>query len=300
MKPTKALAKSLIREKAEKVTVFISRGGQQLGSGVIIGQNGKTVYVLTASHVIGIRPGKVDTGNGTLETENPYEVTTNNGQKFKVGYSNYKIIVNPFSNNIDLAILKLDTSSKNIYKDEVAKLTSSLKKNMPVYIFGYLPCSPSAKVNKGKQDQFSNGKIFPVTSSSQFDSSDKLGGYDVNYNNNTIQGMSGSPVFDAAGRVVAIHAKTDKKKTYNSEVCLPLPSEPTPDYGDNSGISIKTFANLKSDWPDGLQSILEIDSSPVEEVKPDEPTPSPNPTQTTRREENCPPFIQPGEDCPGR
>ena len=285
-------SKLTIKEKAEKVTVFISRGVLGvIGSGVIIGQSGQTLYVLTASHVVGIPPEEVNKGDGTFEPEDPYEVTTNDGEIFKVGYHDYEKTVKRLSNNIDLAVLELKSSSKKNYENMVAKLTTSMSKNMPVYIFGYLHCSLSAEGDKAKPNQFSYGKIFQVLSKPKSDDSDKLGGYDLYYNNNTVAGMSGSPVFDADARVVAIHAKTnsEEQKYYDSEVCNSLPSEPKSDYGDNLGISIKSLVTF---LPQDLQSILDIDSSPV---KGDEPVPdsSLNSSRTNSSEKNSPPFVSP-------
>ncbi|MBO3460436.1 serine protease [Aetokthonos hydrillicola Thurmond2011] len=297
LSPSKPPLIPKIREKAEKETVFISRGAQGLvGSGVIIGQSDQTIYILTALHVIGIPPQMINDGDGKLQPEDPYEVTTNDGEKLvDIGYDNYTTIVKPLPNNVDLAILELKFAGKTNSQDRVATLTSSVRENMPVYLFGYIPCSPSAKENQKRKNQFSDGKVFQVESKPQFDDSIGLGGYDLHYNNNTVQGMSGSPVFDELGRVIAIHAKTNKQKYYNFKDCQPLASKPNVDYGDNLGISIKIFASLKSSWPSGLQSILNIDPSGANGgivEPPSTPSVSPTPKITP-----CGPFVSPGANC---
>ena len=281
LESSQAPLQSRIRKIAEKSTVFISIGGQVVGSGVLIGQNNNTLYVLTASHVIGIKPGRA---------EDPYKITTHDGEQFKIGYENYEQTVKLMPNSTDLAILVLNLKIQLSNQGRVAKLASFVAPNMPIYIFGYLPCSPLVKGLKSQQNQLSKGNILKVESSPKFDSETQLRGYDIYYNNNTVQGMSGSPVFDTDGRVVAIHAKAEKSKLYDSENCESLPSEPRPDFGDNWGISIKTFANLKSDLPSSLRSKLVINSSPSSsdtETQPFVPVPSPS----------CPPFIGEGYEC---
>ncbi|MFB2936782.1 serine protease [Aerosakkonemataceae cyanobacterium BLCC-F154] len=288
----KVLSPDKINEAAEKSTVFISISGKIVGSGVIIGQSGNTIYVLTASHVIGIPPG---------EKEDPYKITTNDGEEFEVGFSRYDETVKQLSNT-DLSVLVLKSNALQIKNDRIAQLAISISAQRPVYIFGYLPCSLSAKREKPKQYQWSKGKIFNFESTPKFDPETKLGGYDVYYNNNTITGMSGSPVFDAFGRVIAIHAKTEQKKaSYDSEACEPLPSEPNLSFGENWGVSIKTFSNLKSYWPPGLETVLQTDSSFVGESKLVKQDPSPNSTETVSPVGvNCGPFRKPGEVCPNK
>jgi len=273
-----ALPQDKIKEIAEKSTVSISRGGQGLGSGVIIGQRGNTIYVLTAIHVIGRPPGVVNNGQGRLQAEDPYEVITYDGERFLVTNLNYQRIVKKLPNNIDLAVLELKSGRQPAKAKAVAKLAiSPLQSGMPVYIFGYLPCATFANGVKVVRSQFSLGNITQQIELSTASASDNnLVGYDVYYNNNTIKGMSGSPLFDAGGRVVAIHAKTENsKEQYNPKACQPLPANPTPDYGNNLGVSSRLLANFKSDLPVGLQAILKIDTDPVIGGNWVTPTPSP-------------------------
>jgi hypothetical protein len=68
--------------------------------------------------------------------------------------------------------------------------------------------------------------------------------------------MSGSPVFDNAGRVVAIHGKPghDKENQYDFERCQPL----TDAFANNWGISMETFLN--SSLTSNLK--LQVDEKP--------------------------------------
>lgn len=117
--------------------------------------------------------------------------------------------------------------------------------------------------------------------------------------------MSGSPVFDERGHLVAIHAKTEKPdKSYNTEACKALPLKPNPDYGNNWGISVKTFLKFQESLPEGLKSILPPVPSPEPEPPstpspspPSPPSPSPTPKEPTP-DVNCGPFRDPLEVCP--
>lgn len=285
-----------IKEIAEKKTVVISHSerGNLVGAGVIIGENSSKVYVLTARHVIGIQPQLVEKDDGTSEPEDPYIITTYDGEEFKVSYDNYDKVVKIMPDNTDLAVLELESAQEPGNKDRGAKLTTSVLPNKPVYIFGYLPCSQSAKSGKIKRDQLSSGSIEKFETNPIFDKDLNLGGYDIYYNNNTIQSMSGSPVFDERGHLVAIHAKTEKPdKSYNTEACKALPLKPNPDYGNNWGISVNRFLKFQEDLPEGLRSILPPVPPPGTEP-PHTPQPSPTPTPGV----NCGPFRDPLEVCP--
>lgn len=152
-----------IKEIAEKKTVVISQSGHLVGAGVIIGENSSKVYVLTARHVIGIQPQLVEKDDGTSEPEDPYIITTYDGEEFKISYDNYDKVVKIMPDKTtDLAVLELESDQEPGNKDRGAKLTTSVLPNKPVYIFGYLPCSQSAKSGKIKRDQLSSGSIEKV------------------------------------------------------------------------------------------------------------------------------------------
>lgn len=296
-------SKERIKEIAKKTTVSITQANSVIGSGVIIGENNHIIYVLTARHVISIKPERMDMGNGTYQPGTPYKVITNDGEEFEVGNENYDQIVKQLPNDIDLALLVLESRSQGKYKDRVAVLESSVSRNMKVYIFGYLPCSLSAKAGQDKQKQFSLGNITQVKSKPEFDNQQELGGYDIQYSNNTVKGMSGSPVFNADGYLVGIHTKEAerqrKKPPYKSEECQPLPSEPTPDYSANLGISIKRFLDLKSGFISDLQPILKINDSGKLSTQPNIET-SISPTKTlTPKPNDCGSahFIGPEDEC---
>lgn len=206
-----------IRQIAKQTAVIIS--GRGSGSGVIVRRDGNTYYVLTSKHVVGIAPGAID---------DPYVVQTHDGLTHKIIYDKVRK-----AGDLDLAILEF--SSQRSY--EVAKISPEISEGMPVYIAGWIDC------NSDRKYEFSPGKIDKL-------SADDGDGYSVRYTNSTITGMSGSPVFDRLGRVVAIHGKpgSEKQNQYDFEKCPSLSQT----LGGNWGIPIKTFLNTP------LASILEL------------------------------------------
>jgi serine protease Do len=92
--------------------------------------------------------------------------------------------------------------------------------------------------------QFTGGMI-----SSRLDGEEDPGnkggnGYDMAYTNVTRAGMSGGPVFDAAGRIVAIHGKGDRESQNPDEAAAGIVST-SQKTGFNLGIPIQTFLNLR-------------------------------------------------------
>lgn len=290
-----------INKIAKTVTVSILNGDELSGSGVIIGQTNHHLYILTAHHVIGIRPGKIEV---------PYEVVTSDGQKFEIDYNNYPQIVHTISKDIDLAVLELKSTNRWLNQDRmVVELTDSVIEGMDVYLFGYLPCPPSKKEKTLENSQVGHlslgqtGGVKSLPKKSEYNYQI----YDIDYNTNTVQGMSGSPVFDAAGRLIAIHTASDQHKI-DLEECS-LPSKPNPEYGQNRGVSMKHLIDNKSKLPSDLQSILKVSSLPVSGVKPEVFDPElldtvgpfvgkENSESDPNLLNNCGPFIDP-KDCPG-
>ena len=214
-------AQTKIKEIAQQTTVLIS--GKGFGNGVIISRNGNTYYVLTANHVIGIPPGPI---------EDPYQITTYDGKTYQIDYKKVRK-----DSTLDLAIVEFN-SQRNY---PVAKLSTETAQDMPVYISGWIDCLPSQRYvfNAGKISKLSKGD-------------DE--GYSVEYTNPTVIGMSGSPVFDARSRIIAIHGKPGREKNlYNFKKCPSL----TQDLGNNWGISIDTF--LKSSLASDIQ--LQVDDN---------------------------------------
>ena len=85
--------------------------------------------------------------------------------------------------------------------------------------------------------------------SSRLDESDsnpqeRNNGYDLSYTNITRVGMSGGPVFDAAGRIVAIHGQGDRNNQIPGEETSSgiISDEKT---GFNLGVPIQSFLRFQ-------------------------------------------------------
>lgn len=193
--------KAKVEEIARKTTVQLVGCRGQLGSGVIISSKEGKFYVLTGYHAIGGRPGKA--GN--------CQVITYNGKTLEINARNYEHLVR-IDSELDLAIIELPSQGNENYT--AAKLSSYLEASQTVLISGWKNCLPE------REYEFNPGNIVKILSSksdlSKISGDEELlynkeidyqEGYRVNYTNPTMRGMSGGPVFDADGRVVAIHGK---------------------------------------------------------------------------------------------
>ncbi|KOP26477.1 hypothetical protein AMR41_10215 [Hapalosiphon sp. MRB220] len=238
-----------IQSEARKQTVLIT--GKGTGTGIIIGKDGYTHYVLTSHHVVAVQPSKninppsdpgPDEPNQPTK-EDPYKVVTYDGQAYEVD----EVLKDP---KYDLAVIKFNTENHGNRKYPVAKLAShSLSNNQTIYVYGFKDCFGEGRE---KREEFNQGTI---RSNSKSINDDK--GYTINYTNPTVNGMSGSPVLDASGRVVAIHGQSGTPGKGNSPNCSAL----TGDFGNNYGISMETFKNSSLASQVGVE--LAFDEKPL-------------------------------------
>ena len=164
-----------IAQTARAITVQISEPNST-GSGVIIQQQGDIYTVLTAAHVV--------------RTKNvAYTISTPDGKKYQLIGSSIR---RP-SVDIDLVVVKFRASANYA----TAKLGNSklLAQGMDVYIAGY-PSATSA-INKSLF-LFKRGEVISNDNKSLYS------GYSLIYSNQTISGMSGGPVLNQNGELVAI------------------------------------------------------------------------------------------------
>jgi serine protease Do len=201
---------------AKKTVVRIESLDGGFGSGVIIGRverGNKNIYtVLTAAHV-------VRSGNTRYKIITPIPLN-NLSQKRRIAIDidttkNIKIIP-----NVDLAEISFESN----YTFAIGTLGNSeyVDEGSPVYVAGF---PKPGRAIKRIALQFTGGMI-----SSRLDESDspqgtlrertpqeQNNGYDLAYTNITRAGMSGGPVFDAAGRIVAIHGQGDRNNQASGE-----------------------------------------------------------------------------------
>ncbi len=175
--PTLALETTQIGEIARSITVLVD--GQNPGSGVIIGKDKTTYYVLTAKHVVA--------------TDDEYEIVTPDKLHYPLNYSQVKKL-----SNIDLAVIQF-TSDRDYQVAQLSR-SKSLPPGMPVHIYGFP--NPGREI-KERIPFFTPGNITATSNARD--------GYGLIYTNFTRAGMSGGPVLNSEGQVVGIHGRAESE-----------------------------------------------------------------------------------------
>jgi serine protease Do len=168
---------SEIAETVKKSIVLISyQEGSGHGTGFIVEGKTGVCTVLTARHV-------VEGHRLNLQTNDQKLWKTNSIQA---------------SPNLDLAVVTFPSAAKNCpYPSLELGDSDTVKQTDQIYISGF-----PDRVGSGKLvQQFVRGSV------SGLDVLDQ--GYGISYEASTFGGMSGGPVLDVRGKVVAIHGKTD-------------------------------------------------------------------------------------------
>ncbi|WP_099066246.1 S1 family peptidase [Nostoc linckia] len=270
---TSGLIPQQINKLGEESTVFITGRGQP-GSGVIIYKqnNTNTYYVLTAAHVVGTEPG---------EEEVPYKLLTPDGKEHIVAkYNDYQNKVQKFRESTDLAVIEFTAEPNREY--QVAPLAKSIFQGMPVYAFGWTSCLG------GNQRQFqkTEGQICKINP-------DSKNGWNVSYTNNIIEGVSGGPVFDSNGHVVAIQAgQGGNIGPISDNGCNSLPIKPNPKFNYGLGVPIReNFEILQSKLPQRLEIETQSNTSSQKEFVANVECRQKSPVT------QCPPILSPGERC---
>lgn len=174
LQPLTQMPLEQLRHQAQAITVkVISK--EFLGSGILLGKQGKVYTVLTNAHVLraGNPPYRIQTADGRMYTANLPQ---------KIRFQGH-----------DLAILQFKSSS---YIYGVAVLGASPNVGDQVFATGFPFAQEGTKENRL---MFTTGKVSLVL--------DKAleGGYQVGYTNNIAKGMSGGPLLNRRGEVVGIN-----------------------------------------------------------------------------------------------
>ncbi|GAX42639.1 tetratricopeptide TPR_2 repeat protein [Tolypothrix sp. NIES-4075] len=213
---TVAQSSAEVAEIGKGITVKIESKNTQ-GSGVIIKKDNNTYTVLTAAHVL----------NG----RDKYEIITVDGQRYFLNDSKVKKL-----GNLDLGVVKF-TSSQNY---NVAKLGNSeqVKEGTTCYVAGFAN-APGA-IRSSSPYTFTQGKVTANASPQPEDD-----GYALIYDNNTWEGMSGGPVLNEKGELVAIHGKgyNNAPESYDSNI---NPSIATGKRKSGFAIPINIFLRISS------------------------------------------------------
>lgn len=236
---------------AKKTVVRIEASDGSFGSGVIIGRTergNKNVYtILTAAHVVKSLDRK-------YQLVTPIPLDTGEKSRIKIDLEVQDTIAK--LPNVDLATISFESS----YTFAIGTIGNSeyADEGSPVYVAGF---PKPGQAIKRIALQFTGGMISSRLDESDRDSKNRNNGYDLAYTNITRAGMSGGPVFDAAGRIVAIHGQGDRNSQSAGAATNDGVTNEEEKTGFNLGIPMQTFLSLQ---PQAMNAVgAKIDKSPL-------------------------------------
>jgi tetratricopeptide (TPR) repeat protein/V8-like Glu-specific endopeptidase len=209
--PAAAMSPTEVAKIAKSVTVSI-KTPEDRGSGAIIARAGNTYTVLTAAHVV-------------KKTDRQYTIELGDGQKYSISGRQ----LSP-TGILDLAIVKFQ-SNRTYPVVKIGDSNSAVEGSL-AYVAGF-PLATAAITQSVYT--FSDGKI-TANSSQPFDN-----GYSIVYSCNTLPGMSGGPVLNDRGELIAVHGRGDvqestKPSELNANVWVKT--------GFNLGIPVNSFTQM--------------------------------------------------------
>ncbi|MFM6000586.1 MAG: trypsin-like peptidase domain-containing protein [Dolichospermum sp.] len=233
-----------IAQIAKNTSVQINAEGDLTpgGSGVIIAKQGSVYTVLTANHVVCDDLGRE--GKITCATDTTYSIRTNTGKNYPV--KDVKVLQKT-KNDADLALATFVATED--YPIATLGNSDQMVEGADVFVGGFP--AVFGKVGSARDFAFTTGMVVSRASKA-------MNGYGLIYDARTITGNSGGPVFDIAGRVVAIHGLADtsaKNKTETGAVV-------TQKTGFNAGIPINTF--LATNEPIIKNTPMKMDITPTD------------------------------------
>lgn len=189
---------------AKSVTVQVNPATPQNGSGsaVIIAKQGNTYTVLTCDHVRSATGGK---NGATIRTSDgkTYRVT----EEKSLGSNDWK----NRPTEVDLALLTFTTNGQSNYEIATLAKADDVTEGAQIFVSGFPVTMVTGMGNRDtvageeRNFEFSAGFVSSRTNN-------RANGYNLRYTAVTLPGMSGGPVFDADGRVVAIHGRSDRDR----------------------------------------------------------------------------------------
>ncbi len=217
-----------VAQIAKKTTVQINNVGSPSpgGSGVIIAKEGNTYTVLTANHVVCDaldRPGAI-----VCSSDITYSVRTSTGKEYPIKETK---VLQKSKNDTDLAVVTFEATEDY----PVVTLGNSDQAEIAADIFVAGFPAIFGKSGTARDFTFTKGLVVSHTSSA-------INGYSLIYDARTMTGNSGGPVFDVAGRLVAIHGLADTSTQSKSETGNSIPQKS----GFNAGVPINTFLAMRS------------------------------------------------------
>jgi tetratricopeptide (TPR) repeat protein len=167
---------------AKAIAVEIKEvGTDRSGSGILLQRQDDIYTVLTTRHV--------------LESRNTFTLKTFDGQVHQAISDSVRFS----GNNVDLAVVKL--RSTNSYTLTKIGASNSLESGSPLYVAGFP--GKTYTIDAGILN-FTEGKMIGNATKGNSE------GYSLFYSNTTLRGMSGGPVLNEAGELVAIHGQGDR------------------------------------------------------------------------------------------
>jgi serine protease Do len=253
LRMAKAILPTQVGQIAKKTTVRIESSIGNFGSGVIIGrkqQGDRNIYtVLTAAHV-------VNASDRSYKIISPIPLNSGTEKKrITIDLDSAKDI--KILPQVDLAVVSFE--SKNIFTVGTMGNSEYAEEGSPIYVAGFpLPGKASSRIAL----QFTGGMVSSRADDSETQATDRRSndsnsGYDVTYTCVTRAGMSGGPVFDAAGRIIAIHGRGDRdnRDAEGNENTDAVSGEKT---GFNLGIPIQTYLKLQNQASQKIGARLDL------------------------------------------
>lgn len=183
---------------------ILEKDPKRVGSGILLEKQGDVYTVLTAGHVL-----KAETG---------FTIKTADGKVHRAMANSVKLA----KHGVDLGLLKFQSSNR--YELVGIGSSNGLSIGSSVYVAGYP--GESSVIESGKFN-CTKGEIITKTDGNSE-------GYSLVYSNITRSGMSGGPVLNEYGRLVAVHGQGERE-------------ENTAKTGRNLGISIERFGLVALD-----------------------------------------------------
>ncbi|WP_295616141.1 tetratricopeptide repeat protein [Chamaesiphon sp. GL140_3_metabinner_50] len=231
--PTDLEIQQKVQQIAKNITVRITAENNG-GSGVIVAQKGNTYLILTNAHVV--------------RKSTQLQVQAPDGRKYTA-----RQVDGGFSPKYDLALLTIESTSKYQLPDLSDRSTISVN-SRDIYSTGYPFDSKDLRITSGQVSQLSD---LPFDNGTQI-------GYTIDKGKKGIrQGMSGGPIFDAAGHLLGINtigaAPILPDYTYN-DGSKPLAKLAAKYREANWGIPIYNFlTNVKADILYGYDNLPKVE-----------------------------------------